>query len=133
MDSHPDSPDSLPSDQLTVDLLSSRAKRRRILINDVRRGGTTDINNKNNNNDVDFVLMDDEHHENGEDEVRIYFKGYPAFSVYTTSDNNMLIVGAKSDDTENPKLDRSGFMAATLYTLREGFLVYLGQLSNLPV
>lgn len=79
MDNNPDSPDSLASDQLTVDLLSPRAKRRRIIINDInvdRRDddGTPDINNKNNNNDVSFVLMDDDHHENGteeEDEVCI--------------------------------------------------------------
>lgn len=65
---NPDSPDSLASDQLTVDLLSPRAnsKRRRVVISDIdveRRDGTPDI--KNNNNDVGFVLMDNEHHENG--------------------------------------------------------------------
>lgn len=71
MDSHPDSPDSLSGDQLTADLLNSRGKRRKILINDVVRR-SPDINNiKNNNNDVDFVIMEDEHQENGEDEVRI--------------------------------------------------------------
>lgn len=71
MDSHPDSPDSLPGDQLTVDLLNSRAKRRKILIEDVVRR-SPDVNNiKNNNNDVDFVIMEDEHRENGDDEVRI--------------------------------------------------------------
>lgn len=67
MDANPDSPDSLASDQLTVDLLSPRAKRRRIVINDIdvdRRDGTPDLN-KNNNNDVGFVLMDNESHENG--------------------------------------------------------------------
>lgn len=68
MDSHPDSPDSLPGDQLTADLLNSRGKRRKILINDVVRR-SPDI--KNNNNDVEFVIMEDEHQENGEDEVRI--------------------------------------------------------------
>lgn len=71
MDSHPDSPDSLSGDQLTADLLNSRGKRRKILINDVVRR-SPDINNiKNNNNDVDFVIMEEEHQENGDDEVRI--------------------------------------------------------------
>lgn len=71
MDSHPDSPDSLSGDQLTADLLNSRGKRRKILINDVVRR-SPDINNiKNNNNDVDFVIMDDEHRENGDEEVRM--------------------------------------------------------------
>lgn len=75
MDSHPDSPDSLPGDQLTVDLLNSRAKRRKILIEDVVRR-SPDVNNiKNNNNDVDFVIMEDEHRENGDDEVRRFFNG----------------------------------------------------------
>lgn len=66
MDNNPDSPDSLASDQLTVDLLSPRAKRRRV-INDIdvdRRDGTPDLA-KNNNNDVGFVLMENDHHENG--------------------------------------------------------------------
>lgn len=71
MDTHPDSPDSLSGDQLTTDLLNSRGKRRKILINDVVRR-SPDINSiKNNNNDVDFVIMEDEHQENGDDEVRI--------------------------------------------------------------
>lgn len=75
MDSHPDSPDSMPGDQLTAELLNSvREKRRRILINDVvnhRRTPDDDelAAGKNNNNDVDFVLMDDDHQENGDDEV----------------------------------------------------------------
>lgn len=75
MDNNPDSPDSLSGDQLTVDLLSPRSKRRRML-NDVdRRDGTPELT-KNNNNDVGFVLMDEEHQENGtaaedDDEVRI--------------------------------------------------------------
>lgn len=87
MDNNPDSPDSISSDQLTVDLLTPRSKRRRVLIindpneivNDVERRdehGTPDINNKNtNNNDVGFVLMDEEQNpENGEedDEVCIF-------------------------------------------------------------
>lgn len=72
MDAHPDSPDSLSGDQLTTDLLNSRGKRRKILINDVVRR-SPDINTiKNNNNDVDFVIMEDEHQENGDDEVRIH-------------------------------------------------------------
>lgn len=71
MDSHPDSPDSLSGDQLTADLLNSRGKRRKILINDVVRR-SPDINSiKNNNNDVDFVMMEEEHQENGDDEVRM--------------------------------------------------------------
>lgn len=83
MENNPDSPDSLSGDQLTVDLLSPRSKRRRLVINDLndvdrREQSTPDVNNKssssNNNNDVGFVLMDDEHQENGteeEDEVCI--------------------------------------------------------------
>lgn len=87
MDNNPDSPDSLSGggDQLTVDLLSPRTKRRRMVINDLndvdnrRDQSTPDINNKstnNNNNDVGFVLMDDGDHQeqNGteeEDEVCI--------------------------------------------------------------
>lgn len=82
MENHPDSPDSLSGDQLTVDLLSPRTKRRRLVINDLndvdrREQSTPDVNkssSSNNNNDVGFVLMDDEHQENGteeEDEVRI--------------------------------------------------------------
>lgn len=71
MDSHPDSPDSLSGDQLTADLLHSREKRRKFLINDVVRR-SPDINSiKNNNNDVDFVMMEEEHQENGDDEVRM--------------------------------------------------------------
>lgn len=131
MDSHPDSPDSLPGDQLTVDLLSSRSKRRRILINDVRRGPATDITNKNNNNDVDFVLMDDERHENGEDEVRIYFKGYPVSIRVAQTPTLDLFIGG------NPTLlkivgQKWIYGGNVVYTLREGFLVYLGRLSNLP-
>lgn len=77
---NPDSPDSLSGDQLTVDLLSPRSKRRRLVMNDLsdvdnRRDQTTpDVNTKSNNNDVGFVLMDEEHQENGadeDDEVRI--------------------------------------------------------------
>ncbi|KAG5886801.1 hypothetical protein JTB14_031444 [Gonioctena quinquepunctata] len=82
MDSHPDSPDSLASDQLTVDLLNSqRRKRSRILINDIVRR-SPDINNKNNNNDVDFVLMEEqEHHENGEDEERLTATGHGSLTL----------------------------------------------------
>ncbi|KAL3286340.1 hypothetical protein HHI36_000848, partial [Cryptolaemus montrouzieri] len=64
---NPDSPDSLGSDQLTVDLLSPRSKRRTVIdeINE-RRDGTPDVGGKNtNNNDVGFVLMEDESPENG--------------------------------------------------------------------
>lgn len=82
MDNNPDSPDSLSGDQLTVDLLSPRSKRRKLVINDLndvdrRDQSTPDVNNKSNNsnnNDVGFVLMDDDHQENGteeEDEVCI--------------------------------------------------------------
>ncbi|KAH0815891.1 hypothetical protein GEV33_006900 [Tenebrio molitor] len=80
MDNNADSPDSLASDQLTVELMSPRAKRRRIVINDIdvdRRDGTPDLT-KNNNNDVGFVLMDD-HHENGtedDDEVRMLVRNW---------------------------------------------------------
>ncbi|KAK9869253.1 hypothetical protein WA026_003003 [Henosepilachna vigintioctopunctata] len=65
---NPDSPDSMGSDQLTVDLLSPRTKRRSVVINDMneRRDGTPDVGGKNtNNNDVGFVLMDDASPENG--------------------------------------------------------------------
>lgn len=74
---NPDSPNSIGSDQLTVDLLSPRSKRRRVVQNDVddRRDlvATPDVSSKNNNNDVSFVLMEDENQENGDDdgEVRI--------------------------------------------------------------
>ena len=65
---NPDSPDSISSDQLTVDLLTPRTKRRRLLQSDVdivedRReisDGTPDLASKaatNNNNDVEFVLI----------------------------------------------------------------------------
>lgn len=84
MDNNPDSPDSISSDQLTVDLLTPRSKRRIIMsdandiINDDRRDHTnsSDINKNGNNNDVSFVLMnDDQNTENGEedDEVCIFF------------------------------------------------------------
>lgn len=70
---NPDSPDSLGSDQLTVDLLSPAPKRRAACDMRNRRDGTPDVLGKNtNNNDVGFVLMEDESPENGteeEDEV----------------------------------------------------------------
>lgn len=72
---NPDSPDSLASDQLTVDLLSPASKRRRLVIvndnNDTDNndeGRTPDIVTKNNNNDVGFVLMEDDVQENGQDD-----------------------------------------------------------------
>lgn len=72
MDNNPDSPDSLSEDQLTVDLLSPREKRRRLVINDLyerNNQSTPDLNSKNaNNNDVGCVLMEDEHQENGTEE-----------------------------------------------------------------
>lgn len=80
MDNNPDSPDSLASDQLTVDLLSPRAKRRRPDVD--HRDGTPDVS-KNNNNDVAFVLMEGDPHENGaddDDEVCIFFFTSLAFS-----------------------------------------------------
>lgn len=82
---NPDSPNSISSDQLTVDLLSPRTanKRRRpqndIVVDDRRDlVHTPDVNNKNNNNDVGFVLMDDEHQENGDDETDVctFFENY---------------------------------------------------------
>ncbi|XP_050510481.1 transcription factor AP-2-epsilon isoform X2 [Diabrotica virgifera virgifera] len=82
MDSHPDSPDSLASDQLTVDLLNSRRKRNRIIVNDVGRR-SPDLNVKNNNNDVDFVLMEEhaDHHENGDDEDRLTATGHGSLTL----------------------------------------------------
>lgn len=82
MENNPDSPDSISGDQLAVDLLSPRGKRRRLVISDIRDverrdQATPDINGKStNNNDVGFVLMDEDHQENGanteeEDEVCI--------------------------------------------------------------
>lgn len=82
MENNPDSPDSISGDQLAVDLLSPRSKRRRLVISELRdverrEQATPDINGKStNNNDVGFVLMDEDHPENGanteeEDEVRI--------------------------------------------------------------
>ncbi|KAK9730241.1 hypothetical protein QE152_g15361 [Popillia japonica] len=85
MDNNPDSPDSISSDQLTVDLLSPRSKRRRmVVINnvdtcemeetaDIGKNGNANNNNNNNNsstnnNDVGFVLMEEEHQENGEND-----------------------------------------------------------------
>ncbi|KAF5304782.1 hypothetical protein FQA39_LY09559 [Lamprigera yunnana] len=96
MDNNPDSSDSMSSDQLTVDLLSPRVKRRRLVINDPndivvheveRRDGhgTPDINNKTtNNNDVGFVLMDeDQNPENGEedDEERLTTGGHGSLAL----------------------------------------------------
>ncbi|KAK4885716.1 hypothetical protein RN001_001987 [Aquatica leii] len=96
MDNNPDSPDSMSNDQLTVDLLSPRVKRRRLVINDVndliineveRRDGhaTPDNNNKTtNNNDVGFVLMEeDQNHENGEedDEERLTTGGHGSLAL----------------------------------------------------
>ncbi|GJQ76274.1 AP-2 [Trypoxylus dichotomus] len=93
MDNNPDSPDSISSDQLTVDLLTPRSKRRRmVVINDIDRcniqetadlakntNGNSNNNNNNNsstnNNDVGFVLIEEEHQENGDnddDDVRIF-------------------------------------------------------------
>ncbi|CAH1364583.1 transcription factor AP-2-epsilon isoform X1 [Tenebrio molitor] len=89
MDNNADSPDSLASDQLTVELMSPRAKRRRIVINDIdvdRRDGTPDLT-KNNNNDVGFVLMDD-HHENGtedDDEERLTAGGHGSLALSGSS------------------------------------------------
>lgn len=85
---NPDSPDSLGSDQLTVDLLSpSRAKRRNLGMGEVdRRDGTPD--NKNNNNDVGFVLMDDEANENGteeDDEERLTASGHGSLALSGSS------------------------------------------------
>ena len=75
MDNNPDSPDSISSDQLTVDLLSPRAKRRRILqTDDIVIDDVDGKNANNNNNSVGFVLMEEEHQENGdidEEKVRI--------------------------------------------------------------
>ncbi|XP_056639309.1 transcription factor AP-2-epsilon isoform X2 [Diorhabda sublineata] len=79
MDSHPDSPDSLASDQLTVDLLNSRRKRNRIAVNEARR--SPDITSKNNNNDVDFVLMDGDHQENGDEEDRLTATGHGSLTL----------------------------------------------------
>lgn len=88
MDNNPDSPDSISSDQLTVDLLTPRSKRRRmVIINETETCDLTPELNKNNNNnnnnnsntnnnDVGFVLMEEEHQENGDnnddDEVCTY-------------------------------------------------------------
>ena len=71
---NPDSPDSLASDQLTVDLLSPRSKRRRAHDADADGRRTPDLA-KNNNNDVGFVLMDGEHHENGDDDDEVGIVG----------------------------------------------------------
>lgn len=65
MDECPSSPDSLSSDQLTVDILSRAPKRRREALSPERRDALTPdlANNKPtaNNNDVAFVLaMDDD-------------------------------------------------------------------------
>lgn len=83
MDNNPDSPDSISSDQLTVDLLSPRSKRRGMVVNNVDRceiqepanlgknaNGNNNNNNNNstNNNDVEFVLMEEEHQENGDND-----------------------------------------------------------------
>ncbi|KRT84471.1 hypothetical protein AMK59_1347 [Oryctes borbonicus] len=84
MDNNPDSPDSISSDQLTVDLLTPRSKRRRmVVINDIDRcdvqetadlakntnGNNNNNNNSNtNNNDVGFVLIEEEHQENGDND-----------------------------------------------------------------
>ncbi|CAH0551105.1 unnamed protein product [Brassicogethes aeneus] len=94
MDGHPDSPDSLASDQLTVDLLNSnnRSKRRRIVVSDIdidRRDGTPEISTKNNNNDVGFVLMEDENHENGgteeEEDERLTASGHGSLALSGSS------------------------------------------------
>ncbi|CAH1126441.1 unnamed protein product [Ceutorhynchus assimilis] len=85
---NPDSPDSLASDQLTVDLLSPRSKRRRIIIindNDENpeESHTPDVT-KNNNNDVGFVLMEDEGQENGtedDDEDRLTASGHGSLAL----------------------------------------------------
>lgn len=90
MDNNPDSPDSISSDQLAVDLLTPRSKRRRmVVINNDRcelqtspdlgknanaNNNNNNNNNSTNNNDVGFVLMEEEHQENGDnddDDVRI--------------------------------------------------------------
>lgn len=79
MDANPDSPDSISSDQLTVDLLSPRTKRRRLHNSSElgeRRNSGADLDSSqpdlkpNNNNDVGFVLMDDDQpqQENGDDD-----------------------------------------------------------------
>ncbi|ERL90904.1 hypothetical protein D910_08249 [Dendroctonus ponderosae] len=73
---NPDSPDSLASDQLTVDLLRPASRRRRLVIvsEDERRDARQTPDAPNNNNDVGFVLMDEEPGENGteeDDEVRL--------------------------------------------------------------
>lgn len=92
MDNNPDSPDSLSEDQLTVDLLSPREKRR-LVINELyerNNQSTPDLNSKNtNNNDVGCVLMEDEHQENGteeDDEVRILIYRWGLFVSLPTVD-----------------------------------------------
>ncbi|KAI4467649.1 transcription factor ap-2 [Holotrichia oblita] len=105
MDNNPDSPDSISSDQLTVDLLSPRSKRRRmVVINDVdtceieetadlgKNGNANNNNNNNNsstnNNDVGFVLMEEEHQENGEnddDDERLTASGHGTLALSGSS------------------------------------------------
>lgn len=68
---NPDSPNSISSDQLTVDMLSPRTKRRRQ--DDDRRDLVQTPEVKNNNNDVGFVLMDEEPHENGDDDTDVCY------------------------------------------------------------
>lgn len=83
MDECPSSPDSMASDQLTVDILSRVPKRRRVELTPERRDAMTpDLGGKGgsagtaNNNDVAFVLtMDDQPSGQQEDEedVCIFF------------------------------------------------------------
>lgn len=70
---NPDSPDSISSDQLTVDLLSPRGKRRH-LNNEIEERRDLESSQdpiKNSNNDVGFVLMDEDRQENGDNDEEV--------------------------------------------------------------